>query len=634
MYKRKTLQLARRRDNLKNELVQKDRDLDRQDANPPSNTTLPGGGNTGGCSPCGGGKAEPGNDPCSGQVMSGFYTTPIEYLGKFKITYGDPDTTMNIETGLIGEWSSGDSFTFNVQNWAFTEMELHYWCTAYTGGEYWDIPAELVDNEPLLNADLPTGGTFWVRFRLEDDILKVRAWMDGLSEPTNWPYWVNRSTQSAPNLPGDTTAAYYYSDFNSNASPYYVGCGEIKLTVDGLTYTVEDFSRSASVDYDWGVSANGDTWVNNDPTPTDPTDKIWDTDGDYGRLIRTTSGYSVGGSQRMLLTELGIPLQCVETFSRVESSGWGTSEFGPAWQQDLVVGSANSFTVDGDYAIVEDSTAASEAYEFVDASSAFTLPIETLWNIEFKWNRRSEGFVCQLGLDGPPDPSSSTDYCYGIIYPVRTGGSGSGPWTYDIELDLESSIDGGYINDIDMGSVPDDDTYITQDFYVRMRQETGLFGVKWWKTSDTEPSSWTVLSSGSYNAVSTQIVSFLGQTDGDGVGWSRFRVNSVGVTDGCPFQCTGVEDGTITTQRGGIAGYIDGHTGTANGGFVIGLRVLGVCSRIDSTTYQMPSNGTFVDHVTVDFNRIEGWTFTAPRTITLPTAVDVDTHVYATYFTQ
>lgn len=110
--------------------------------------------------------------------------------------------------------------------------------------------------------------------------------------------------------------------------------------------------------------------------------------------------------------------------------------------------------------------------------------------------------------------------------------------------------------------------------------------------------------------------------------WSWF-VQNIEVVEGCnpPGPC----EQDIIDQGGAVLAYVEENQVASDGG-IVGLVILGICRRVDSTTYLLPSNATRIQSVQLDSIRLSGWSFAPPRTLNFPHSVDPDTKVYARYY--
>lgn len=193
----------------------------------------------------------------------------------------------------------------------------------------------------------------------------------------------------------------------------------------------------------------------------------------------------------------------------------------------------------------------------------------------------------------------------------------------DLQLRVEAWD--GFNTESDTGNGPSG--IVGDQFWVRLQGDTDGIRGRAWLVGDTEPSTWQAEATGV--DVSTDV--------GDLVEvqfWITDPDASTHMTiDDLTFNLlnVGCSEEIHSQDGGGTRIVIEGDPDLPPTGGVYSQTVLGVCTRVNGTTYTTPTSAASVINVTLDGQDVIGWVFISPTTITLPASVDADSRVYARY---
>lgn len=612
--KKVTLQLAQRRNRLKNQIVRKQEDLSRETANPPTITSIIGPGSDTGCAPCGDGILS----ECEGlewqqRILAGGNGNVNVIVDGSKATFDTPISDTRNIAEWVDTWANGaslpievlyrikfrwdwdsDSWDFLVQLdaqpdppgsglWAYLGFDTTD--TGTFGSHTLSIRAQTSTSEPVGSADaiVWTSSTLAeqqdavaeldVRFRVESGAIKARIWEVGTSEPGAWTFddSGDLSALDGQLVSLGLTIFGIDNEGGEGGSKNRFEIESIQITEGCQTSPcIETFTRTESGDL--GTSEFG------------------------GRTSDTT-----------------------DSFNRPDQEEWGTSDYGIVWDVEHT-------PVVGDLAEIENGRAV-----------ATITGGGTIWG-------ELNGFPEQVLFDGTitvamrrlNDPTNNNFYVQ--VSPRLPNGSAC----LVIVHAMGHSGDPGEVLLTQFSGAPTvanplagRDDEVLRDFKIRVQRDwdggtASTARCKVWWADEEEPAAWLITVTNASIAADLRFPvtgwqSYMTGGSSTEAAITRYEFNELDISG--VSEC----ERTVSDQGGYLIGVAPSET--SDGTLLVNrLMVFGICSRISPTLYRLPSNATHVSYVLLDTLRATGWTWNPPREIQLAAPVNEDTRVAARYF--
>lgn len=342
-----------------------------------------------------------------------------------------------------------------------------------------------------------------------------------------------------------------------------------------------------------------------------------------------------------VLTE-GCDVSNIETFTRVEATGLGTSEFGPDWLYSII-------NVDPLYTIVNGTQAhfrADDNFENAEADGTYSVglwetgltpPVELLLRTKFRWQKTNGGQLGFLfGFQSGENWDTST-YWSTINFSLNED---FGADTFTLQAEEELSFEEGFTTPVDIAvrsyAGQPDSTWYEIEWWTRYRLNSDGVKARFWETSASEPGTWQIDNTSTPN--STVLTNqYLGLTLFNIWSGSEFfgnnsevYVDSIEVTVGAIDPICDQQQLTSISVIYAVQAFGPESPGAAQ---IPGI--LGQCTRISDTQYDLPSDALYVKNVYIDGMQLSGamwnFVFNSGNRITFLSAVASTSEVLARY---
>lgn len=379
-------------------------------------------------------------------------------------------------------------------------------------------------------------------------------------------------------------------------------------------------------------------WADGD---TEPSPQLIDS-GTLGSFPATPVDFQVQGGNAVIdsiefvsgLTDCG----CIDNFDRTESETWGTGDIGEWITLPLDTLPPDYFgpnlSVNGSKGILDLQQPDQESGWVYLNGSISEPPIELLTKFAVRINWDSTNIEWSLQMDGPPDPSASSDWLILFLDLVDATGSFSNHG-FSLEFSLQSSSGADELSSgmFPVSGVVDED-YVRWDLWARLRiDESGNIYAKIWEDGDTEPGSWTMqdLSGGMAGTSLINVGHWLAPSS-DGVAFTTFETDSFEIVEGC---INSSSEYSIIDDETNTVGTID-----SNG--VINSEELDLTCPLHlvtdlGTDLTLPTDAQYVTDIWFDglhATRTLHWEFEAPRTINVLSSLIDNTKISVAFVTE